>query len=316
MNNGLLQVLVEEDSGYVKEGKNWGRSEQHSSLVVNEEAQKWYWNSEQMGGGVLEYLIKVRGLNKAAATEILDTRGRIISGVAFEGEKQTQSFIPHEPLVNLLWELGKGNRDYWYDRKLTDSTIDKWRLGFYDGWNLIPLYMGDTFLNFQCRRDLPNKRIKMWYKIENWKPVMLNPELLQIVDTVWITEGPIDAILLNQEGISAVSHTGGGNYWGADWFHYFNRTKKIYYIADHDAVGMNAAIRIAKALGVDRTLIFDFEGKSDKYDTVDYFKEGGTAQELRKLVEENSKNLYEIGDFNERRTRPRRSSLPLAQKFV
>lgn len=313
MNNGLLQILVEEDSGYAKEGRNWGRSEQHSSLVVNEEQQKWYWNSEQMGGGVLDYLILVRGLSKKAAEEILNTRGKILNGSAFEVEREEIVYRPQEKLVELLWELGKGNRLYWYDRKLTDKTIDKYRLGFYDGWNLIPLYIGDLFVNFQCRRDEPQKRIKMWYKIPDWHPVMLNPDLLQIVDTVWITEGPVDAMLLNQEGIPAVSHTGGASYWGADWFHYFHRVKTIYYIADHDAVGKTAAIRVARALGIDRTLVFDFDGKPEKYDTVDYFREGGNAKELKELVEHNSKTIFETGDLNENRSRFRRRGVPLAR---
>lgn len=304
MNSGLLQVLVEEDYGYEKEGKNWGRAVEHSSLVVNEEAQKWYWNSEDMGGGVLDYLMKVRGLNKKAATEILDIRGKVLQG-SFTEDVSLSSYRPYEKLVENLWELGKGNREYWHKRRLTDKTIDRYRLGFYDGWNLIPLYIGDTFVNFQCRRDEPEKRIKMWYKVPNWKPVLVNAEMLQLVDSVFITEGPVDAILLNQEGIPAVSHTGGSGYWGDDWFGHFSRVKKIYYITDNDDAGRGAARKVSKALGEDRTFIYLFEGKPEHYDTGDYFKEGGNAKDFKLMVEASSKNLCELGELHDKRKQRR-----------
>ncbi len=301
MNNGLLQILVEEDSGYVKEGKDYGRSEQHSSLVVNEREQKWYWNSEQLSGGVLEYLIKVRGLSKKAATEIMDTRGKILNGSIFETTSRTEYQRPYDKLVDTFWSLGKKYREYWYTRKLTDRTIDSNRLGYFDGWYTLPVYLGNHFANFQCRRDIPEKRIKMWYKIEGWKPVLINPEILQLVDTVFVTEGPVDALLLSQEGIPAVSHTGGGGYWGVDWFLHFNKVEKIYYIMDNDEVGRVGGEKAAKALGVYRTYLYSFDDKKKGYDTGDFFKEGGTAVDFKREVEENAKSLFELGGLNERR---------------
>ncbi len=297
MNNGLLQILVEEDSGYVKEGRNWGRSDTHSSLVVNEEKQVWYWNSEQIGGGVLEYLIKVRGLTKKSAIEVMNMRGKIIGGSILENQKAVYGHA-YEKMVDAFWSLGKAHRDYWYARKLTDKTIDRNRLGFIDGWYTIPLYVGDRFVNFQCRRDLPDKRIKMWYKLENWKPIMLNPELLQLVDKIYVTEGPTDAILLNQEGIPAVSHTGGSGYWNPEWNVLFNRVETIYYIADNDKPGIRASERIAKSLGLYRTYIYRFEDKDKGYDTGDFFKEGGNAKDYKALIESESKLLFEIGELD------------------
>lgn len=301
MNNGLLQILVEEDSGYVKEGKDWGRSEEHSSLVVNEREQKWYWNSEQMGGSVFDYLVKVRGLSKKAANEVMDTRGKILSGSIFQIQNSNVYQKPYEKLVETFWSLGKKYREYWYHRKLTDKTIDRNRLGYYDGWYTIPLYLNGNFANMQCRRDIPEKRIKMWYKIEGWKPVLVNPEILQLVDTIYVTEGPVDAILLSQEGIPAVSHTGGSGYWGADWFLHFNRVNKIYYIMDNDPSGRSAGEKVAKSLGVYRTYLYTFDDKKKGYDTGDFFKEGGTAKEFRELIEAESKSIFELGGVNAKR---------------
>jgi DNA primase len=290
----ILQALIEEDFGYKKEGRSWGRAEEHSSLVVNEETQKWFWNSENRGGDALAYLMLVRGLDKKSARELLGIREKLSLGTVNLAEN-IREYKPYEKLVDLLWDLGKGNRDYWYTRKLSDKTIDRYRLGFYDGWNLIPLYRGSEFVNFQCRRDEPAKRIKMWYRIPNWTPVLINSEMLNFVDKIYITEGPVDALLLNQEGIPAVSHTGGAGFWTADWYSLFYRVKTVYYICDNDDAGRAAGRRVAKALGENKTLLYQFTNAKEKYDTGDFFKEGGTAQEFKDMVEGGSKYLFELG---------------------
>lgn len=313
MGNILLETLVEEDFGYVKEGRNWGRSEQHSSLVVNEEEQKWYWNSEEMGGDVLSYLIKVRGMNKKSAVTLVNSAKKYISGILRE-EKNGVFYTPMEKLVDTFWQLGKHNRDYWYNRKLTDKTIDRYRLGFYNGWNLVPLYNSrEEFINFQMRRDLPDKAITGWYKEKVWNPILLNSGLLSLVDTIYITEGTLDALLLHQEGIPAVTQTNGANVWSHEWYPLFDNVKRIYYIADNDKAGRIAARRVAQSLGEYRTLIYQFDGKPEKYDTVDFFREGGIAKDFKELVENNSSYLFEIGELSENRTGYRRSYKTLAR---
>jgi DNA primase len=316
MSDGLLQVLVEEDFGYEKEGRNWGRAKEHSSLVVNEESQRWYWNSEEKGGDVLSYLIKVRGLNLKDAKEVVKIRGQFHNGFIIKNEENKIYGHPYEKLVDLFWDLGKGNRDYWYKRCLTDKTIDRYRLGFYDGWSLIPLYKGDAFTNFQCRRDIPEKRIKLWYKIEGWKHVLINPELLQLVDKIYITEGPVDAILLNQEGIPAISHTGGAGYWNVKWYTLFNKVKDIVYIMDNDDAGLAGAKKVAQGLGEMRVKILKYPFDKKGYDTVDFFRDGGTAEDVKKFSETETKYLFEIGELNENRSGHRRSHSTLAYKYV
>lgn len=303
MNTELLQSLVEEDFGYEKSGKDWGRSEEHSSLVVDERNQRWYWNSKDMGGDVEHYLILVRGLSKKAAEEILRAKGQIVGNSVLEDEDGI-AVNPMEKLVDCLWELGKRNREYWYSRKLKDSTIDRYRLGFYNGWSLLPLYVNNKFVNFQCRRDFPKKLIRYWYKIPNFKPIIINSDILNLVDSIFITEGPVDSILLNQEGIPSISHTGGSGYWSDDWYPLFNRVKKIYYVADNDAPGRHAAVRVANSLGLYRTHIYLFgDEKPDKYDTGDYFKEGGNSKDFREMVIAGSRNLFELEELNGRKTK-------------
>lgn len=307
----ILQTLIDEDFGYKKEGNNWGRAEAHSSLVVDETKQRWYWNSEGKGGNAFDYLIQVRGMEKKKARELLAIREKIIFSVPSEDE--TLPYQPYEKLVDTFWKLGKSEREYWYHRKITDRTIDRYRLGSFDGWSLIPLYRNDRFVNFQCRRDLPEKRIKLWYRDPEWKHVLINQELLNLVDTIFITESPTDAILLTQEGIPAISQSGGSGHWNQAWYALFSRVNNIYYITDNDDAGRRAACKVAMSLGEGRTHIYQFEGKKAKYDAGDYFKEGGNAKEFKQMVVSESKFLFEIGEVNEYRPRLGRSGLSLAR---
>lgn len=311
----ILQALVEEDFGYKKEGKGWGRGEERSSLVVDETKQVWYWNSEHKSGDALAYLIQIRGIEKKKARELLAIREKLAVGI-YSQPKEILPYYPYEKLVDLFWELGKKDREYWYKRKITDRTIDRYRLGNFEGWNLIPLYSNNQFVNFQCRRDVPEKRIKFWYKVPDWKHVLINPELLNLVDTIFITEAPTDAILLTQEGIPAVSQSGGSGHWNQAWYPLFSRVKDIYYIADNDEAGRRGAFKVATSLGEGRTHIYQFEGKREKYDTGDYFKEGGNAKEFKELVTKESKYLFEIGEMNEYRSRFRRRGVSLARKHL
>jgi DNA primase len=294
MNNELLQTLIYEDFGYKKEGRNWGRAEEHSSLVVNEEEQKWYWNSEGMGGNSLDYLTKVRGLGIKKAKELVEIKNKI-AGIPTDNEHTDSK--PYDRLVELFWSLGKLNRDYWYKRGLTDRTIDRHTLGFFKGWSLIPLYSGNSFINFQCRRDEPTRFIKYWYDNDSFRPVLLNKNVLDLVDTIYITEGTVDSLLLNQEGLSSVASTGGSGHWDDSWFPLFYRVKNIIYIADNDNAGKWASNRVAKSLGLDRVRIFTYTQRENKYDTVDYFREGGSVEELKKEIELTSKYHFEIGDY-------------------
>ena len=312
MNNSLVQELINEDFGYRHEGSTWGRALEHTSLVVDEKNQRWYWNSEDISGDALDYLIKVRGLSPKKAKEVLAIREKIVSGVPIT-EHEKSYYVAYEKLVDIFWDRGRKNRDYWYARKLKDSTIDRHRLGFFDGWYTIPLYFNDVLINFQMRRDEPSKKITMRYSEKEWTPILINQSLLSIVDTIYIVEGAVDALLLTQEGIPAVAQTSGGSYWSPLWYPMFSRIKKIYYIADNDKTGKVAANRVAKSLGLDRTFIYTYTNEKEKYDSGDFFKEGGTAQDFKQIVESGAKTLPETGELNENRLRYRRGVVSLAR---
>lgn len=281
----LLQRLVDEDFGIEGRGK-WYHSTDHDSLVVNAEAQTWFWNSRNLKGSTLDYLILVRGMKKDKAAEFLKNYVG-----AFSEKQENVEYRPYERLVDLMWEAGKTNRDYWYRRCLKDETIDRYRLGYFNGWNLIPIYQNGEFVNFQMRRDEPRKAIAQWYKTGT--VFLFNEGILPFTKRIFITEGLVDSILLNQEGLPSVAAIG-VNTWQPDWYIKFIGIKEIYYLEDNDAAGRIGARNIARALGTDKVKIVSFEGKSRKYDTGDFFKEGGNASGLLDYIAENGKYLFEL----------------------
>jgi DNA primase len=286
MTEGLLQRLVDEDFGYEAGSGIWGRSEEHNSLVVNADTQTWFWNSRNLKGNIFTYLTQIRGLNKEQAQNFLKN-----SFGGFRENTKSETPVVYEKLVDLFWEDGKDKRTYWYKRCLTDDTIDRKKLGYHDGWNLVPIYENHSYANFQCRRDEPEKRIKYWYK--TGKVYLYNEEILPHTKVVYITEGLIDSILLGQVGLPAVS-AGGVNTWKDDWFFKFNKVEEIYYFSDNDEAGMIGARKVANSLGTERVKIVSFTGRKDKYDVGDFFKEGGTKESLLEYIKDNSKYLFEL----------------------
>lgn len=285
MSNGLLQKLVEEDYGYENSSGVWGRSKNHDSLVVNEENQTWFWNSRGVRGDVIDYLVIIRGMTNSRAKQYARA---IITGDMAENENKV---YPYEKLIDTMWNNGKNKRDYWYSRHLNDDTIDRRRLGFYEGWYLIPIYERGNFLNFQMRRDEPEKRITKWYKQGN--PTLYNDGILPFTKRIYIVEGTVDAILLYQEGFPAVSQMG-THTWQVKWFDKFVNIPEIYYIEDNDKAGRFASKAVANCLGLDRVKVVTWEGKPEKYDTVDFFREGNTAEDFKNYIQMNSKYLYEM----------------------
>jgi len=279
-----LVDLVKEDFGIQGSGK-WYRSEIHSSLVIDAENNRFFFNSRGLSGDALAYLILVRGLDEKSAKETLR---RSIAPMPTD-EQGNSLQVKFEKLVDLFHKAGRDNRDYWYARKLTDSTIDKYRLGNYDGWNLIPIYNKGLFVNFQCRQDNP-KRIRFWYKDKDFNPVLFNKEVLPFVDSIYITEGMVDCLLLNQLGFPSVCTTNGASSWNPNWIQYFTKIKNIIYLADNDSAGVHAALSVANSIGLYRVKILRFKEKETKYGSLDFFRDGNTIEEFNDAV--NTRSVY------------------------
>lgn len=279
----MLIQLVKEDFGISGRGR-WWRSDLHSSLVVDSDNDIFFFNARDLSGTPVDYLTKVRGLDRKSAEILVKNR----LGIGDINTKETSLQVKFEKLVDLFHTSGKSSRQYWYDRCLNDSTIDRYRLGFYDGWFLIPIYNNSMFVNFQCRRSDPTKRIKFWYKDVDFKPVLFNHGVLKFVNTVYITEGMVDCLLLNQLGLPSVCSTNGAMSWSSEWIKFFTKMKSIYYIPDNDKAGIHGAQNAAKFLGDNRVKFYRFKDKAEKYGALDFFRDGGSVEDFKNLVHNES----------------------------
>ena len=286
----ILSELVKEDFGIQGRGR-WLRSEVHSSLVVDCEKEIFYFNARGISGDTKEYLIKIRGWDKKDAGKFLENR---IGGLAKNSFPSVQ--VKFTKLIDAFHHGGKLNREYWYKRLLTDQTIDSYKLGYYDGWSLIPIYDGNLFVNFQCRRDEPEKKMKLWYKDIDFLPVLYNRDVLKFVDSVYIVEGMVDCILLNQLGFPSVCTTNGANHWDSSWIKYFTKIKSIYFLADNDSAGSFAFKKVAKMLGESRVKIVRYTDMPEKFDTCDYFRGGKTVEDFREYVNSKSSYIFDLED--------------------
>lgn len=278
-----LVDLVREDYGISGSGR-WFRSDVHSSLVVDSLNDLFFFNSRNLRGNSLDYLMNVRGLTRKSAQEVL--HNRTAENPADSKETSIQTRL--DKLVDLFHNSGRSNREYWTSRGLNNSTIDRYRLGNFEGWNLIPIYDDGLFINFQCRRDKPDKRIRFWYKDTDFKPVLFNKEVLPFIKTVYIVEGMVDCLLLNQLGLPSVCSTNGALSWNSGWIRYFTKMKEIYFVADNDSAGITAALRTANSLGLSRVKIMRFKEEAEKYGALNYFQSGGTVEEFKEILSSNS----------------------------
>ena len=273
----LLKELIEEDFGIDHDTGNYWRAEKHDSLVLDFKKGIFYWNSKDIAGSVAEYYKYVRGERPPAKFLLRETAFTLEA----EPEKVEEVNV-YPPLVDAYWTLGKKHRKYWYDRLLTDSTIDRFKLGYHNEWYSLPIYKEGDFYNIQYRRDEPEKGVSQHYKRP---PFLFNSAILPVVNEVIFTEGIVDAILLSQYGFPAVSKNTGAGGWYPEWIRYFTNVEKIYMLFDNDEAGERGMAKGADIFGSHRCKGYTFSDFTKKgYDVVDYFKEGNSAKDLTELL--------------------------------
>jgi hypothetical protein len=286
----ILENIISEDFTLLNTDKRFSKTQQHSSLVLDRQKDIFYWNSKNIIGNVYVYLIKIRGYTKSQALEVMKSVDENPFLFIGEEEEKKEEVVQYSPLVEIFYEYGKKYGDYWHDKRgYTNDTIAEFKLGFTGTWYTIPIFENGKFVNFQARKDNP-KTIKHWYK--GVGPHSFNFSILKITNWVVITEGPVDAIMLRQHNIPAVSQTGGSGHWDRNWNPLFATKKRIYVVYDNDDAGKYHGNVVANQWGR-RSKVYNFEGQLDKYDITDYFKAGGTRDSFMALLEKESKHACE-----------------------
>jgi DNA primase len=145
-------------------------------------------------------------------------------------------------------------KDWLNKRTLTDETIS--RFGLY--WNerdeiVIPIHDRDgNFLFNKYRKNPFEVSDKPKYRYERGaNSVLFNLETLKNVDentVIFIVEGELDCIALENIGIKAITTTGGAGTFEPEWAEELKNFKQLYICLDNDTAGIKGAIYIQSLL--------------------------------------------------------------------
>jgi len=284
----LLAQMIEHDYGFEKKYGRYRKAKSHDSLVYDAEKDLFFWNSKEIFGDALAYLLKVRKLPYTEAKAIIGDG----QDDFFPERKIVVPPVVVPDLVNTFYDAGRNNKSYWYEKRgYTDETIDRFKLGYTGEWYTIPVFERGEFVNFQLRKEFPKKAVSLWYTHKG--PHAFNFSQLTVTDWVVITEGPPDCIMLRQNNIPAVSQTSGSGYWNTKWNTQLIRMKEIYVFYDNDEAGYKGVNLVAKNFGY-KAKVYNFQHSDKKgYDITDYFKEGHTREDFMNLLKR-AKYYWEI----------------------
>lgn len=280
----LLQDLIAKDFTIVGTGR-WLRTREHDSLVINTEEQYFFWNSRGIKyGKIKDWYEKVKKRKFEGHVDIVPEEKPIEPPV---------KVVQLPELVDAFYRKGIPHREYWYDKRgYTNETIDRFRLGYSGEYHTIPIYEDGKFVNFQCRKDNP-KRVKHWYR--GVGPHSFNFSTLKHNSWAVITEGPVDAIMLRQNKIPAVSQTSGAGdvrLFVAN-FHKFHSLTNIYIVYDNDKAGRIGSEKLAKVFG-NRARVYTMQDFDEGYDITDFFKDGHSREEFIDLLENRSEEIANV----------------------
>lgn len=289
-NNSILAKLVEEDFGINFDSKDYARSVEHDSLVVDMKHDIFHWNSRDLHGTPYIYLTQVRKLSHPQAKEVLKHYSNWVDTFIHE-VRGADEVIVYPALVDAFHaELWQDDREYLHNRTITDETISRLKLGKYKNFYTIPIYSDGVLKNIQLRKDDP-KVIKFYYK---YSPVIFNGDILKWTNYIYIVEGTTSCIVMNQNGLPCISPANGADGFMEVFIPQFIHQKKIIILYDNDKAGMLGSLRVAKILGENRTKIYNFSGFDEHFDANDWFIGGGTKDELIELVEQRSKYAFQF----------------------
>lgn len=282
-----VDKIIERDFSLDRGASRYIRAIAHDSLVIDLEQNIFYWNSVGISGNALDWLRKIKGMSMMDSLKLL----RDYSGIPYRKNYQFlfQPCYPYSKLLDVFYNLGKSNRDYWYSRGYTDDTINKFKLGFTGNSYVIPVVHEDILRNFQCRT--PEKNIWMWTK--ELREFPFNFKILNTTDWVVITESPVDCILLEQYNIPAISVMPNALSFRSEYLKYLAHIKNIYLFFDNDPAGYAGMVRIGKKFK-SRCFVVDWKGFPYKYDVGDLLKGAKEGKLMHKML---SKSLpYESLD--------------------
>lgn len=207
-------------------------------------------------------------------------------------EKGKRYRTPHVPedLSRFVEDSHKMLSHYSFRKKyLQDrgvgSMIDLCKLGWYEGWFTVPVYGDDGEVKGVVLRSGPQiQKITglRFLQPVGQKPTPFIPDrtLTHEHDTLAVTFGIFDALVISAFGYPAVTTTGGKNTFDPDWLEFWRNPIRIF----PDVGEEETAYKVARGLGWRaQTVFLDYpEGCKDPADYV----QTGNEDKLRQVLAE------------------------------
>lgn len=172
--------------------------------------------------------------------------------------------------------------NYFKDHGISEESITKFGLDYSKDKITIPIRDESGEVMYNKYRHLGEGGGKYSFD-KGSHPSLFNTEALKEGDYVFLVEGEMDCIRLDQENIKAVSTTGGAGTFDEEWVEYF-QGKKVFILYDNDEAGKEGAAAIAELLPSSLNIVLP----AGKKDVCEYFQDHD-KKEFKQLVKEQEK---------------------------
>jgi DNA primase len=142
-------------------------------------------------------------------------------------------------------------REYPHSRGIPDEVVNRHFLGW-NGWRImIPVFNRKGVCAFfrlakdpDNQSDAPKMLSLRGSSVElyGWEVLRLKPQ------RVVICEGEFDRLVLEANGLEAVTSTGGAGTFRPEWAEAFTEISEVYICFDRDEAGRKGALRIARMI--------------------------------------------------------------------
>lgn len=205
--------------------------------------------------------------------------------------------IPQEKVEKYHKALPVRICTYLNQRAIPDDIINKHKIGWNGSAITIPIYNKEGEASFfKYRKDPKDQSDKAKY----WCDTGVSPELYGWENVksgrspIVICEGELDRLVLEANGIPAITSTNGAKSFKEEWIPSLSDIPEVYICFDNDDTGMDTSQKIAKALP--RIKIIVIPKENNMKDITDFFIFNG-IEDFKKLMEE-AKSLEDIEKEN------------------
>jgi putative DNA primase/helicase len=230
----------------------------HGSVSVNSKTGEWYDHEENIGGGVLDLVMRERDCAKPEAMEWLRSEG----------------FIPRSNGANGKHSNGARKVIAHYDYTDENGAV----------LYRVIRYAPKAFS--QCR---PNGNGGWIYNLDGVRPVPYRlPQVIEAIANchpILIVEGEAKANLLAEWNVAATCNAGGSKNWKSD-HSAFLKGADVVLVPDADKPGWEHIQIVGASLsGIANSIrVLMLPGLTEKGDIVDWAKAGGTREQLDGLI--------------------------------